>query len=115
MENGARDSAALLFPPATGRIALAAAQEVGVTAPRSLRCDRCNGGPHSMRKRFFSAAHAVHVGAAAVLIIGAALHIGGVIKHVTFNRDGTFAKMLAADNPARRQQSDHSAIPKTHS
>jgi cytochrome b561 len=59
--------------------------------------------PFGMNERFFSAAHAVHVGAATVLIIGAALHIGGVIKHVTFNRDGTFAKMLAADNPARRQ------------
>jgi cytochrome b561 len=50
--------------------------------------------PFGMNERFFSAAHAVHVGAATVVIIGVALHIGGVIKHVAFNRDGTLAKML---------------------
>src|ERR1700689_1345812 len=63
--------------------------------------------PFGMNARFFSAAHAVHVGAATVLIIGAAAHIGGVIKNVAFNRDGTFAKMLlGADNPARRRQNE---------
>jgi len=31
-----------------------------------------------------------------VAAIGAALHIGGVIKHAAFNRDGTFAKMMLA-------------------
>jgi cytochrome b561 len=52
--------------------------------------------PFGMNVKFFSAAHAVHAGAATVVIIGAALHIGGVIKHVAFNRDGTFAKMMLA-------------------
>jgi cytochrome b561 len=70
--------------------------------------------PFGMNARFFSAAHAVHVGAATVLIIGAALHIGGVFKHVAFNRDGTFAKMLlAADNPARLRQNDQQKSPAT--
>jgi cytochrome b561 len=68
--------------------------------------------PFGMNARFFSVAHAVHVGAATVLIIGATLHIGGVIKHVAFNRDGTFAKMLlAADNPARRRQNHQNKSP----
>src|ERR1700678_3243427 len=68
--------------------------------------------PFGMNARFFRAAHAVHVGAATVLIIGATLHIGGVIKHVAFNRDGTFAKMLlAADNRARRQQNHQNKSP----
>jgi cytochrome b561 len=52
--------------------------------------------PFRMNAGFFNAAHAVHGGAATVAIIGAALHIGGVIKHAAFNRDGTFAKMMLA-------------------
>jgi len=68
--------------------------------------------PFGMNAGFFSAAHAVHVGAATVLIIGATLHIGGVIKHVAFNRDGTFAKMLlAAHRPARQRQNDQNKSP----
>jgi cytochrome b561 len=50
----------------------------------------------------FRAAHTVHVGAATVVIIAAALHVGGVIKHVAFNRDGTFAKMLLPHSTAQR-------------
>jgi cytochrome b561 len=52
--------------------------------------------PLGMNAGLFSAAHTVHLGAATVVIIGATLHIGGVIKHVAFNRDGTFAKMMLA-------------------
>lgn len=52
--------------------------------------------PFAKNAGFFSAAHTVHGGAATVVIIGAALHIGGVIKNAAFNRDGTFAKMLLA-------------------
>lgn len=50
--------------------------------------------PFGMNAAFFSVAHAVHAGAATAVIIGVALHVGGVIKHVAFNRDGTLAKML---------------------
>ena len=52
--------------------------------------------PFGKQTGLFNVIHTVHEAAAAVVIIGAALHIGGVIKHVAFNRDGTFAKMLAA-------------------
>jgi cytochrome b561 len=52
--------------------------------------------PFGMNAGFFRGAHSVHAGAATVVIIGVTLHIGGVIKHVAYNRDGTFAKMMRA-------------------
>jgi cytochrome b561 len=52
--------------------------------------------PFGMHAGLFSAFHAVHGGAATVVIIGVVLHIGGVIKHAAFNRDGTFTKMMLA-------------------
>jgi cytochrome b561 len=50
--------------------------------------------PFGMNAAFFSAAHTAHATAATVVILGVTLHIGGVIKHVAFNRDGTLSKML---------------------
>jgi cytochrome b561 len=50
--------------------------------------------PFAMNATFFSAAHTVHAGSAMIVIVGVALHIGGVIKHAAYNRDGTLAKML---------------------
>ena len=68
--------------------------------------------PFGMNAEFFGAAHTVHMGAATVLIVGVALHIGGVLKHVAINRDGTFAKMLlAAHRPARQRQNDQNKSP----
>lgn len=43
--------------------------------------------------------HLVHRWMAATLFVGILLHIGGVYKHLAFNQDGTFMKMLL---PRRR-------------
>lgn len=41
----------------------------------------------------------VHAIAGTVILYGVLLHVAGVIKHVVFNRDGTFSRMMA---PERR-------------
>ena len=46
----------------------------------------------------FDAMHTIHVWCSRLIIVGTALHIGGVYKHAAFNQDGTFGKMLL---PAR--------------
>jgi cytochrome b561 len=43
---------------------------------------------------FFDAMHTIHVWCSRLIIVGTALHIGGVYKHAAFNQDGTFGKML---------------------
>ena len=57
--------------------------------------------PLPMSLWLFDAMHSVHVWCSRVIIIGTALHIGGVYKHAAFNQDGTFAKMLVAARPER--------------
>lgn len=57
--------------------------------------------PLPMSLWLFDAMHTVHVWCSRVIIIGTALHIGGVYKHAAFNQDGTFAKMLVAARPER--------------
>jgi len=58
-------------------------------------------GPIPASMGFFDAMHTIHVWCSRLIIVGTALHIGGVYKHAAFNQDGTFGKMLL---PAREQK-----------
>jgi len=51
-------------------------------------------GPVPASMGLFDAMHTIHVWCSRVIIVGTALHIGGVYKHAAFNQDGTFGKML---------------------
>ena len=51
-------------------------------------------GPIPASMGFFDAMHTIHVWCSRLIIVGTALHIGGVYKHAAFNQDGTFGKML---------------------
>ena len=55
-------------------------------------------GPIPASMGFFDTMHTIHVWCSRLIIVGTALHIGGVYKHAAFNQDGTFGKMLV---PAR--------------
>lgn len=50
--------------------------------------------------------HAVHRWMAATLFVAILLHIGGVYKHLAFNQDGTFTKILFP----RRRSADSSPV-----
>lgn len=45
--------------------------------------------------------HLVHRWMAATLFVAILLHLGGVYKHLAFNQDGTFTKMLFPRRPSR--------------
>ena len=53
-------------------------------------------GPYGENMGLFSVLHSVHIWCSRIIIIGTALHLGGVYKHAAFNQDGTFGKMLIA-------------------
>ena len=53
-------------------------------------------GPYGMNMDLFTVLHGIHVWCSRIIIIGTALHLGGVYKHAAFNQDGTFGKMLVA-------------------
>ena len=53
-------------------------------------------GPYGMNMDFFTVLHGIHVWCSRIIIVGTALHLGGVYKHAAFNQDGTFGKMLVA-------------------
>jgi cytochrome b561 len=53
-------------------------------------------GPFAMNMPLYDAMHGIHVWCSRVIIVGTALHLGGVYKHAAFNQDGTFGKMLVA-------------------
>jgi len=53
-------------------------------------------GPFGASMDVFTFTHTVHVWCSRIIIIGTALHLGGVYKHAAFNQDGTFSKMLVA-------------------
>jgi len=42
----------------------------------------------------------VHTGSALVIFLGILLHLGGVYKHLAFNQDGTFTKILIPSKPS---------------
>jgi cytochrome b561 len=52
--------------------------------------------PIPMNLALLDAMHTMHVWCSRIIIVGIALHIGGVYKHAAFNQDGTFVKMLIA-------------------
>ena len=49
-----------------------------------------------MNMELYTFLHGVHVWGSRIIIVGTALHLGGVYKHAAFNQDGTFGKMLVA-------------------
>jgi cytochrome b561 len=53
-------------------------------------------GPYGMNMDIYAVVHPIHVWCSRIIIIGTALHLGGVYKHAAFNQDGTFGKMLIA-------------------
>ena len=53
-------------------------------------------GPYGANMDLFGFLHGVHVWGSRIIIVGTALHLGGVYKHAAFNQDGTFGKMLIA-------------------
>ncbi len=53
-------------------------------------------GPYGMNLELYGFLHAIHIWGSRIIIIGTALHLGGVYKHAAFNQDGTFGKMLVA-------------------
>ena len=53
-------------------------------------------GPYGMNMELYTFLHGVHVWCSRIIIVGTALHLGGVYKHAAFNQDGTFGKMLVA-------------------
>lgn len=52
------------------------------------------------------AIHRVHRWTAIALFIGILLHLGGVYKHLAFNQDGTFTKILIPD---KRSEAGHAS------
>ena len=53
-------------------------------------------GPFGTNMDLYLFLHGVHVWCSRIIIVGTALHLGGVYKHAAFNQDGTFGKMLVA-------------------
>ena len=53
-------------------------------------------GPFGMNMELYAFLHGIHVWGSRIIIVGTALHLGGVYKHAAFNQDGTFGKMLVA-------------------
>ena len=53
-------------------------------------------GPYGMNMDLYTFLHGIHVWGSRIIIVGTALHLGGVYKHAAFNQDGTFGKMLIA-------------------
>ena len=53
-------------------------------------------GPFGMNMELYTFLHGIHIWGSRIIIIGTALHLGGVYKHAAFNQDGTFGKMLVA-------------------
>jgi cytochrome b561 len=53
-------------------------------------------GPYGANMDLFGFLHTIHVWGSRIIIVGTALHLGGVYKHAAFNQDGTFGKMLVA-------------------
>ena len=53
-------------------------------------------GPFGANMDLYLFLHGIHVWGSRIIIVGTALHLGGVYKHAAFNQDGTFGKMLVA-------------------
>ncbi len=51
--------------------------------------------PMQMNMGIWSFAHAVHETCGSIVLVATLLHIGGVFKHIAFNRDGTFDRMMS--------------------
>ncbi len=56
--------------------------------------------PIGMHPDLWSFMHVVHENCALFIAYGVLLHVAGVFKHIIFNRDGTFDKMMVPANPS---------------
>ncbi len=64
--------------------------------------------PIGMHPELRTFMHAVHVNSALFIAYGVIVHVAGVFKHIIFNRDGTFDKMMVPANlsePTSRKSS----------
>ena len=58
--------------------------------------------PIGMHPNLWSVMHAVHANCALFIVYGVIIHLAGVFKHIIFNRDGTFDKIMVPANPSDR-------------
>jgi cytochrome b561 len=67
--------------------------------------------PLEMNTKLWSFAHSIHETCGTIILVATLLHIAGVFKHVAFNRDGTFDRMMTPRNDSLRMtQKEQSEI-----